>query len=543
MRPTHAATAASGPSTHARFLPERFAGRALAATILSTATVLLLVASATTAGAAPAESAFRDLIAQLPRSTNAVVILNVEKIKRSPMAVKEKWAENLEKAFQDGMVRIPPHAVRFVVGAELDLEFMSPIYETAIAELDKKPSLERIVKEYGGAVDKLEGLDAVALRTDTYVVQLAPQTLGVMRPGNRQAVLRWIKDIQSSKSATSPYLERAAGFSDTSGSEIIMAVDLAGGFSWERAAKYLHGKPELLKKYGAEVNAAATVLRSVEGVRVGIRLGDEPFAKIALDFPGDVKATPEAAKALLLEIFADFGVKLDEFDQWKCEVTPKEVTLSGTLSREGLRRMGSLIDSPAPANVAADGEKYVSPGETAGDKAAASAKYFQTIDKMFTDIKKGWKDLNNLASGAGFLDRYAARIDKLPVLNVDADLLDYGKYVSTQLRAGAGAVRTMGIRGGAREAQISGYDVGPSVVGYGGGAAYSPYYGGYRAGWVGYAYPNQYDVLSQVTAERRKIRAEEKGVMATNIYTIRDQILDATAKIRRAMSERYQTEF
>ena len=353
-----------------------------------------------------------------------------------------------------------------------------------------------------------------------------------MRPGNRQAVLRWIKDIQSSKSAISPYLQRAAGFSDTSGSEIIMAIDLAGGFSWERAAKYLNGKPELLKKYGAEVNDAATVLRSVEGVRVGIRLGDEPFAKIVLDFPGGVKASPEAAKELLLEIFADLGVKLDEFDQWKCEVTPKEVSLGGTLSREGLRRMNSLIDSPAPANVAADGDKYVSPGQTAGDKAAASVQYFQTVSKMFDDIKKGWRDLNNIASGAGFLDRYAARIDKLPVLNVDEDLLDYGQYVSTQLRAGANAVRTLGIRGGAREAQVTGYDVGPSVVGYGGGA-YGGYYGGYRSGWVAYDYPSGHDVIKQVGSERRKIRAEEKGVMATNVYAIRDQILDATAKIRR----------
>ena len=113
-------------------------------------------------------------------------------------------------------------------------------------------------------------------------------------------------------------------------------------------------------------------------------------------------------------------------------------------------------EKPVPGATAAD---VVSCLKTAGDKAAASVKYFQTIDKMFTDIKGGWKDLNNLASGAGFLDRYAARIDKLPVLNVDEDLLNYGQYVSTQLRAGANAVRTMGIRGGAREAQVTGYDV------------------------------------------------------------------------------------
>jgi hypothetical protein len=49
--------------------------------------------------------------------------------------------------------------------------------------------------------------------------------------------------------------------------------------------------------------------------------------------------------------------------------------------------------------------------------------------------------------------------------------------------------------------------------------------------------------VKAVGAERRKIRAEEKGVMATDVHQIRANVIDATSKIRRAMSEKYRINF
>jgi DNA-binding protein YbaB len=49
--------------------------------------------------------------------------------------------------------------------------------------------------------------------------------------------------------------------------------------------------------------------------------------------------------------------------------------------------------------------------------------------------------------------------------------------------------------------------------------------------------------IKGVGAERRKVRAEEKATMATDVHAIRDQIIAATADIRRKMTQKYQVEF
>ena len=501
--------------------------------------VVLLLAST-----GRAEDQFRDLVGRLPRTTNAVAIFNMEKIKRSPMAIKEGYAENMEQAYRSGLVRIPPRATRFVTAAEIDIEFMTPVYEVAVFDLDRQPSITRIAQEYSGTTDTLNGLAAVKLTTDTYVVQLDRQTVGVMRPANRQAVLRWVRDSASaSRPKLSRYLQKAAGYSDDAGTDIILAVDIDGAFSLEHVVKYLKGKQAMLDEAKVRLDTAARVLRSVDGLRVGIKIGEKPVGRIVVDFQDPVSLPTEFAKTLLLEIIADVGAQFDDLDSWKCKVGSSEISLSGYPTRDGLRRLVSLIDSPAPAHATAESKgELVSPGEAKTDKVTTSLEYFQTIESLFRDLRRDWKSLKTLASGSLYLDRYARRIEKLPMLNVDSDLLDYGQYVAGQLRAASRAVRTMGIRGGARQAQISGYDANPTAS-WGAAGGHRSYYGGYRFGWARQDYYSGHDVIKQVGDKRRQIRAQEKAVMATDVYTIRDKIIDATNEVRRGLTERYQTQF
>ena len=299
------------------------------------------------AGSAAAEPTFSELVKKLPKTTNAVVILNVEKIKKCPMAVAENWAENLEKSYESGLTKIPPHATQFVIGADLDPEFMKPIYETAVVELDMRASLDTVAKVHGGTRDKLDDFDALVLPQDTYVIQFDPKTIGVMRPANRQAVLRWLRSMDlAAGPQLSVYIMQAAGYADTTGSEIIIAVDLDGAFSWERGAKYVDRKKELLEKYGVEVKNAADLMATLKGLRVGIRLTEKPIGEVIADFGDEVKLPNECARQLMLDVFADAGILIPELEQWTCEVQGTTVALKGAMNRDALRRMGSLIDSP-----------------------------------------------------------------------------------------------------------------------------------------------------------------------------------------------------
>ena len=514
----------------------------LAARVALSVTVIVMLL----APSSRAQSQFRELVWRLPSSTNAVVIMNLDKMKKSPMGVREGFAENLGKAFEAGLARIPPHATRLVAGAEIDLEFMEPVSEVAVFDLDTPPSLETVAREYGGTMDTLDGLAAIRLNTDAFVIQLGPQTVGVMRPANRQAVLRWIRETRPGTGLQlSPYIQQAAGYSDEAGTDIIIAIDLAGAFSWERVGKYLHSKESLLKEAGVDLKQATSMLQNARGLRVGIRIGEQPSGKLVLDFGKKVSAPLPAdfAKTLVLEILADSGTMIADFSAWTCEVQGTEISLAGSLSRDGLRRVASLVDSPAPAHAAGGPvEPFVSPGDAKANVASTSLHYFKQITDMFDDLKRDWRELKTLASGAVYFDRYSRRIDQMPTLNVDEDLLDYGQWVSKQFRAAAGAVRTMGIRGGARKAQITGYDVGPTASRSWGGTGYSPW-GGYRAGYAQVNYYNPHDTIKRVGAERRKIKSQETATMATNVFAIRDNVTSATNDVRRAMTQKYQVQF
>ncbi len=492
------------------------------------------------AGPAAAQDAFQKMLDRVPRSANAVVLLNVEKAIASPMGVREGWKEDLDKAYADGLIRIPPQASRLVVAAQLDFEFFKPIWQSAVVDLSVDPSISAIAQRRGGAVEEIEGLQAVVLPNDAYLAQTGPRTLAAMAPANRQLVVRWIREAKGGL-VLSPYLRKAAGYSDNVGSQLIMAVDLEGAFSSERIVQYLKSKPDMVAQSGVELSTLARQLATIQGIRLGVVLREQPTAAVAVDFGTAWPLKPDFTKSMVLEILANGGLMIDDVAGWKCTVRGAEVMLDGPLSVEGLRRVMSLIESPAPPSKL-DADSTPAPAPAAGEVpeskiVAATLKTFQTIDKMLRDLKVELKDANNLASTTLWFDRYADKIDRLPILNVDEEMVNYAAFVAEQLRAASGAVRTMGIRGGVRQSEIISSGAGYGVAGY-----------GYRANWWGeaaYAVPyyNPRAEFRGVMAERRVVRAEERGAAAGDVQAIRSQIIAATSDIRRKMTQKYKVEF
>jgi hypothetical protein len=491
-----------------------------------------------------AQDAFRKLVDHVPRSANAVVILNVEKILSSPLAVSEGWKENLEKSFDSGLVRVPPDAARFVIGAQLDLEFMEPIWEVALADMAQAWSTKTVIEKRGGTLDSVGGLDAVALPDDRYLVQFAPETLGAMAPGNRQLVWRWLQELKSGQ-PLSPYLSRAAVYSDDAGTDIILAVDLEGVLSPDRVGAYVKAK-ELPKAMNQSAEALTELFSGIRGVRLGIKIGSRPSAALAVDFSQEVSISPEGAKALMLGVLEEKGMSISDLADWRPKAAGSSISLQGYLSEDGLRRVLSVIDSPAPAKVSQPQTgDTTSPGDLAAQKVSNSLEYFRAITTMFDDLKKDMKNSKNLASTALWFDKYAKRIDRLPILNTDEELLDYGEYVTRALRAAAGSVRTMGIRSGARGSQIT--SVGADAYAVQGGYRYGGYgrYG-WGGGWGGGGFTAVYDPKAELRswdAQLRAIRGQERGKMAMDVNGIRDQVVQATSDIRRKMTEKYQVEF
>ena len=200
-----------------------------------------------------------------------------------------------------------------------------------------------------------------------------------MAPANRQAVVRWIRDIRKpSPPPLSAYLQKAAVYSDKAGSDIIMAIDLDGVFSFERIGKYLKSKQKRLDEWGADLLQLTKLLDTVQGIRIGVRIGEQPSGMIVIDVRGDASIAASYAKPLLLQIMADRGRAINDLQSWTAKAQGHEISLAGKLSKSGLRRLMSVVDSPADESSTA--EAQVSPGELPAIQAKAIAQTFQSGD-------------------------------------------------------------------------------------------------------------------------------------------------------------------
>ena len=120
------------------------------------------------------------------------------------------------------------------------------------------------------------------------------------------------------------------------------------------------------------------------------------------------------------------------------------------------------------------------------------------------------------------------------------DLLNYSAYVANTLRQATGSVKNMGIQSGVRQAQIISSSAGYGYVDYNVGRYGA--YGGYGASGT----ITTYDPVAEargIYAERRVVKAEEKATMATDVQTLRQNLIAATTDIRRKMTQKYQVEF
>ena len=126
------------------------------------------------------------------------------------------------------------------------------------------------------------------------------------------------------------------------------------------------------------------------------------------------------------------------------------------------------------------------------------------------------------------MERYSRKIDRMPILHVDPELLDFGAQLATTLRSMALSKREGGI------------DYGTATAGMGGGgySNYSISYG-YFGNPIGDVYSGARASAADRSAARAQSMASANGARVEGFKLIDD----ATAAIRRKMTQKYQVEF
>jgi len=470
------------------------------------------------------------------------MVLDVAKIYGSPMSEKEEWRGKMLKAFESGMIMVPPSASQFVLASQLDLDAMQPIWEVALANVSKDVSIPQFAQLRGGSVDVVAGESAVALPDDTYAIKFGPTMVGAMKPANRQSVGRWIEAGRDAKRRPlTPYLEEAVGYVQDIGTPIIIALDLENAVAPALVRARLV-EMKCLEGKSVDLDKLSQALASVRGLTLGITLVEKRYGGLKIDFSEDVSMTADFAKPLLLEVLAYRGAMIDEFHDWTVTVTSHQIALKGVLEPSGLRRILSLLEPPhSPDYVPAKPSSGTDPEELT--VAMASQEYFKTIETLLDDLKGKRKTDEFVTWGQVGLwfERYAKKIDNLPILNVDNELLDYGAFVSDSLRQSETAMKGIGAKSGYRKTQLSNSYVTPYYGGYGYG--YGAGYGAPRAGAAAANLNAAHANLAYRGQAEAQIRTQERIQGNANAHFIMQGIDQATSAIRRSMTQKYKMEF
>ena len=419
--------------------------------------------------AAAQEESFDSMMRRVPGWANVVVLINARAAYDSPIGQREGWGRHDEDA-PGRPIMLPPGADRVLLAALYDPRHQQTDWQVGVLEMAEAVSLPTIAASEGGYVDQVGGVDCAWSPRDAYFIELGPQTLGVLFPGIRQLVSRWVQYSDGhAESQAAAYLQQAASYTDSAGTEIIMAMDLRDISPAHTVRDHVE-KSATLEGKTADLDAISAVLSSLQGVTLGVQTGEKLSAKIKVDFDRDVAPLAPFAKPLLLEAVANAGLMLDEFSSWKATASGKQITLGGELSTTGLRRLLSLVEPPAPAATAASAvavapppptetpteTEVQSPGEAAAVTAAATAKHYHSVEHMIDDLKDQSQDAKTLGQIAAFMDSYARKIDRLPLLGVDPDLLAFSAEASERLRVMANTVRRGTIDSSTAEKQIYG---------------------------------------------------------------------------------------
>ncbi|MBI1247030.1 hypothetical protein GC197_04205 [bacterium] len=490
-------------------------------------------------GVVPGQSKaqFKELTRRVPDGANTILFIDVDQLQNSPMGKAQNWRAKHEQAFEAGLDTVPPQAIDFIAAAKLDLATKRAVWQAGVMRLRYDPSIPKVAVRYQGTTDYLGERPVAVLPGDIYVVRFMENIVGYGMPATRQDAALWInKYYDNSLQGLSDYLKEAESFADA-GSPIILALDLTNSVSPQTVRKHLEHW-QSVQGQQVDLDQLAKAIASIRGISLGVTVQQEMVGAVKVDFAEDITLMKEFAKPLLLEILGQQGMMIDEIQDWKVNVSPHTVQLTGTLYPSGLRRILSLVETPpslqeARQKAAASGGN--SEEETQKETAIAASKiYYKSIVSMLDELREKKQHRQTLGQVGVWFDKYARKIDRLPIANVDPALLKYGQYVSEMMRTGQSQITDAAASSRIRQQQVpEQYDVSSYSVPV--GANWTGQYS-----WNGWQATPNWDRTGELQAQ---VRTQENIRGARSANDVLRSIDNATADIRRQMTQKYGVEF
>ena len=518
---------------------------AMLSAVVTAGLTTLLTTLLVVAGSGEALGQFEHLAGRIPADANVAVFVNGESIFSSPIAMQQGWGKNRQKMYDSGMAFLPPRAQTGVLAAHLDLQLMLPLWELSLFQFDREFKAVDIAGHTGGQLDKILATPVVSTGFDSYIVPFNDAVVGMMMPADRQKVGRWIRDYSSTRTpALSPYLAEAYHFANEHKTPVVMAMDLQDVVSYEHVFKALSSSELSKGMTAAQIEDASQVIGSLRGVMLGFTVRDRIYGKIRVDFTKNAAPLEKIGKAILLTALAKHGASIDEFEHWEAKVSGNQFTLEGPFDYSGALRISTLLHRPAIVAKSQIEETTTPtppvPPETLAREA--SKNYYSKVITLLRDLKVDSRELKTWGNLALWMEKYANRIDQLPVVNVDPELVDYGTKTSDTLRQASSTLRR-GLAAGGQAArnvptQYQNYTYG-DVYGY------TYRWGLFGAGYVPYGYANTVTVVDNVATDklRSKVRSNTVNQAVSDARPLVEELSRSSGEIRKRMSTKFGVEF
>lgn len=480
-------------------------------------------------GVATASAQMLPLAERLPPGANAVMTIDVAGLIASPLGKEMKLQSKLISGYADRPLAVPGAAKSMVVGAAVHPTGMQSIWQAAVISLPNAPRLEPVLQAQGGFLDKLDGRKIAWTPRDIFYVELDGNTLGVLRPAQRQFLSHWITG--PSGKVLTPYLANAVA--GASGAASVFAVDLTGaiGAGGLRYAVSMGQFPSLDQIQDGQ-DKLIVALASVRGMHIDVTATDKLSGQWIIDFEGDVSALGGQAKAFVSDVLSAAELYDSDVENWEFKVSGKQIVGTGTMNPEGLNKLLALLSpgdaagAATPATASAGDSAQPAGQTTAARKPAdASREYYRAVSRILDNL--GPKP--SPKQGAAWLTAQARVIRQLPVLDVDPALLEWGNSVAdTFLRVGQELAL------GQQRAQTAALGVQTPTA---------------QTTWTDHSEGSTTDspetraAFRNAQQQRRQVAQQERTVAAERAFAIFNEVLSRRGAIRIEMTQKYGVEF
>ncbi len=450
------------------------------------------------------EPSLTEVLTSSPSRANAILYADIRSLRTlTPGSM-------LQEDFPEAMGEVR-------IAADLNLKSIEPTWEIGYVTVDGWKNAESLAKSVKGYVDSISGKKIVWTPRQSYLVPMANNVIGIVRPSDRKLVARWLnKEVGT---GTAAYLKKHA----TQGSKFIsllLAVDLQDTWSPIAMEQRIESF-ESLK--GLDIKSIATTLSTVEGIRIIIGRKNLNECIISLDFGSSPANLLPVATNFFVEVLRRNQSSMPEASKWVASLDGNAIAFRGSITVETLDHLlGIFSVQGQAANIPSAGLEPIQDPTSETALLETNKAYFAKTSNLIKRVRE--YSAKNTGERAQMNGQMARRIDEQPTLNVDPELVNYGVGVAQGLRGNMVAMQQTNIKvGAAATVNNAGGPQGGVYAGYGG-------YGGY-----GY-YSNdsnstyKYDAVAQ----------------AQGNYSFKEliaQIDTMEADMRRRMTDKYKVQF